>query len=191
MYKAKALNLNIETPTTEKKSEIFFKSNPSPIVSLSWILLNFIKIDTWICPSCYMGLWKLLLGYVKVVLCISRFSLTKISKLVEAFDLIWWENRGTLMGWCLEFTAHPFLLCSRPLCHWFNFAHFGLTFFRFLVHLLGFCIVVAHKFLIKSSFAWGTGAQTISKEYKANNKRKQERKFWTHEGIIYIISNFI
>ena len=43
-------------------------------------LLN-IKVVTWICQSCYLDLSKLLLGFIKVVLCISSpFSVkTKVN----------------------------------------------------------------------------------------------------------------
>ena len=37
-----------------------------------WLLNGFLKIVTWICQSCYMDLFKLLHGLVKVVICISR-----------------------------------------------------------------------------------------------------------------------
>ena len=36
------------------------------------LLNGFLKIVTWICQSCYMDLFKLLHGLVKVVICISR-----------------------------------------------------------------------------------------------------------------------
>ena len=37
-----------------------------------WLLNGFLKIITWICQSCFMDLFKLLHGLVKVVICISR-----------------------------------------------------------------------------------------------------------------------
>ena len=36
------------------------------------MLDGFVKTDTWISPSCFMDMLKLLQGFVKVVLCIFR-----------------------------------------------------------------------------------------------------------------------
>ena len=41
-------------------------------LDLSELLHGFFLVVTWICQSCYMDLLKLLLGFVKVVLVISR-----------------------------------------------------------------------------------------------------------------------
>ena len=73
-------------------------------MDFSKLLDGFVKIDTWISPSCYMDFSGLLHGFVKVVTWIcqscsmyfSHFtkqnrnqsrSLTEISKLVEASAL--------------------------------------------------------------------------------------------------------
>ena len=60
------------------------------------MLDGFVKIDTWISLSCYMDMLKLLHGFVKAVLCISRplpnktkLKFDQASKFVKASGLKW------------------------------------------------------------------------------------------------------
>ena len=92
-------------------------------------LLN-VKVVTWICQSCYLDLSKLLLGFVKLfcvflVLCQSkpRWSLTKISKLVEASALNWsywmslsYQCFGSAVPFAMFFPAYSSSCACASLC---------------------------------------------------------------------------